>query len=66
LILLAQAMTVLAAPMLGVLLVLTANNKLLGDLKNTWWQNLFAAVGLLSIFASSGLLILTLTGVIAR
>ncbi len=66
LIILAQAMTVLVAPLLGVLLVLTANNKLLGDLKNTWWQNLFAAVGLLSIFASSGLLILTLTGVIAR
>ena len=33
LIILAQAMTVLVAPMLGVLLVMTANNKLLGDLR---------------------------------
>ena len=66
LIILAQAMTVLVAPMLGVLLVLTANNRLLGDLRNRWWQNLFAAAGLISIFATSVLLILSLTGVVAR
>ena len=66
LIILAQAMTVLVAPMLGVLLVLTANNRLLGDLRNRWWHNLFAAVGLISIFATSVLLVLSLTGVIAR
>lgn len=66
LIILAQAMTVLVAPMLGVLLVLMANNKLLGDLRNKWWHNLFAIIGLVSIFATSTLLILSLTGVIAN
>jgi Mn2+/Fe2+ NRAMP family transporter len=66
LIILAQAMTVLVAPMLGVLLVLTANNRLLGDLRNRWWHNLFAGAGLISIFATSVLLILSLMGVIAR
>lgn len=66
LIILAQAMTVLVAPMLGLLLVLTANNKLLGDLRNTRLQNIFAGIGLVSIFASSILLILTLTGVISN
>lgn len=64
LIILAQAMTVLVAPMLGVLLVLTANSKRLGDLRNRWWQNLFAAIGLISIFATSLLLILSLSGVV--
>jgi len=66
LIILAQAMTVLVAPMLGVLLVLTANNSVLGDLRNRWWHNLFAGLGLVSIFAISILLILSLTGVVAR
>ena len=59
-------MTVLVAPMLGVLLVLTANNRLLGDLRNRLCHHLFAAVGLISIFATSVLLVLSLTGVIAR
>lgn len=63
LIILAQAMTVLVAPLLGVLLVLMANNKLLGALRNKWWQNVFAIVGLLSIFSSTVLLVLSLTGV---
>ena len=50
----------------ALLLVLTANNKLLGDLRNTRLQNIFAGIGLVSIFASSILLILTLTGVISN
>ncbi|MFC7378904.1 Nramp family divalent metal transporter [Brevundimonas sp. GCM10030266] len=66
LIILAQAMTVLVAPLLGVLLVLMANNKLLGALRNKWWQNVFGGLGLISIFATSILLVLTLTGVVAR
>lgn len=66
LIILAQAMTVLVAPMLGVLLVLTANNKRLGDLRNKWWHNVFAIIGLISIFATSVLLILSLTGMISN
>lgn len=65
LIIFAQAMTVLVAPLLGVLLVMMANNKLLGTMRNKWWQNLFAAIGLVSIFATSVLLILSLTGVVA-
>lgn len=65
LIILAQALTVLVAPVLGVLLVITANNRLLGDMRNRWWHNVFAAAGLISIFALSGLLLLNLTGVIS-
>ncbi|BCH31137.1 divalent metal cation transporter MntH [Mesorhizobium sp. L-8-10] len=66
LIIFAQAMTVLVAPLLGILLVLMANNKLLGELRNTWWQNVFAIIGLVSIIASSVLLVLSLTGVVTR
>lgn len=66
LIILAQAMTVLVAPMLGVLLVLMANSSLLGTMRNKWWHNVFAGLGLVSIFALSVLLVLSLTGVVAR
>ncbi|MFV0300556.1 MAG: Nramp family divalent metal transporter [Paracoccus sp. (in: a-proteobacteria)] len=62
LIIMAQAMTVLVAPLLAVLLIVLANNRLMGPLKNHWWQNLFAVIGFLSILASSGLLIARLTG----
>ena len=65
LIIFAQAMTVLVAPLLGVLLVMTANNKLLGTMRNKWWHNVFAAIGLVSIFATSTLLVLKLAGVSA-
>jgi manganese transport protein len=52
-IIVAQALTVVVAPLLGVLLVLLANNgALMGDLRNRPWQNLGAAVGLLAILAT--------------
>lgn len=62
LIIFAQAMTVLVAPFLGAMLLVIANNRLMGDLRNTWWQNLFGAAGFLAILMSSGLLISKLTG----
>lgn len=66
LIIFAQAMTVLVAPFLGALLIIIANNRLMGDLRNRWWQNLFAAIGFLSILCLSGLLVAQLTGLVAR
>lgn len=63
LIIMAQAMTVLVAPLLAILLIVIANNRLMGQFRNRWWQNLIAVFGLMSILASSGLLIARLTGV---
>jgi manganese transport protein len=34
----------------------------MGDLRNKWWQNLFGAIGLIAIIASSIRLITTLIG----
>lgn len=53
LILVAQALTVVVAPLLGVLLVILSNKRrLMGDLRNKWWQNVLAAVGLAAIAAT--------------
>ncbi|GAB5077171.1 Nramp family divalent metal transporter [Arthrobacter sp. AD-310] len=63
LIVVAQSLTVLIAPLLGVLIVVMANRaSLMGDLRNKWWHNLFAAIGLIAIIASSIRLITTLIG----
>lgn len=63
LIVIAQSLTVLIAPLLGVLIVTMANKKaVMGDLRNKWWHNLFAAIGLIAIFALSFRLITTLIG----
>ncbi|MGX5718109.1 Nramp family divalent metal transporter [Arthrobacter sp. MAHUQ-56] len=63
LIVVAQSLTVLIAPLLGFLIVIMANKaSLMGDLRNRWWHNLFAAVGLIAIVASSIRLITTLLG----
>lgn len=63
LIVIAQSLTVLIAPLLGVLIVIMANKKsVIGDLRNKWWQNLFGALGLIAIVASSLRLITTLVG----
>ena len=60
LIIAAQALTVIVAPLLGVLLVILANNRrLMGDLRNHWWQNAAAAVGLVAILATCYQLIVT-------
>ena len=63
LIVIAQSLTVLIAPLLGVLLFVMANKAaVMGDLRNRWWHNVFAAVGLIAIIASSFRLITTLLG----
>jgi manganese transport protein len=60
LIIVAQALTVIVAPMLGVLLVILANNRrLMGDLRNRWWQNVVAGVGLVAILATCYQLVVT-------
>ena len=52
LIIAAQALTVVVAPVLAVLLVVLANRPgLMGDLRNKWWQNALAAIGLVAIAA---------------
>jgi manganese transport protein len=49
----ARAMAVLVAPLLGVLLVILANNRrLMGDMRNRAWQNIVSALGLMAIAAS--------------
>ncbi|RWR19418.1 divalent metal cation transporter [Microbacterium enclense] len=61
LIVLAQALTVLFAPILAALIILMANNrKLMGSLRNRWWQNLLGVVGLIAVFALSIRLMMSL------
>lgn len=56
----AQALTVVVAPLLGILLVILANNrKLMGDLRNRWWQNTLATIGVIAILATCYRLITT-------
>lgn len=53
LLILAQAMTVVFAPVLGVLLFVLANNRpLMGEMRNKVWQNVFGALGLIAILAT--------------
>ncbi|KJC64717.1 manganese transporter [Agreia bicolorata] len=50
----AQALTILVAPLLAALIVVMANHKsLMGALRNRWWQNLFGAIGLLAVLGLS-------------
>jgi len=61
LIVLAQSLTVLVAPLLGVLLYIMSNRKsVMGSLTNRWWINLLGGIGLVAIVASSIRLITTL------
>ena len=63
LIVIAQSLTVLIAPLLGILLFVMANRaSLMGDLRNRWWHNVLAAVGLVSIVATSIRLVTALLG----
>jgi Mn2+/Fe2+ NRAMP family transporter len=56
----AQALTVVVAPLLGILLVILANNrKLMGDLRNRWWQNTLSVIGVIAILATCYRLITT-------
>ena len=61
----AQALTVVFAPVLGVLLFVLANNRgLMGDLRNRPWQNVLAVVGLVAIVATCYRLVTVLQGLI--
>lgn len=63
LIIVAQALTVIVAPVLGILLIVLANNReLMGTMRNKWWQNVLAIAGLVAILATCVRLILGLIG----
>jgi NRAMP (natural resistance-associated macrophage protein)-like metal ion transporter len=63
LIVLAQALTVLFAPILAALIIVMSNNRaLMGPLRNTWWQNLLGVVGMLAVLALSIRLLFSLIG----
>lgn len=63
LIIIAQALTVLFAPILAALILIMANDrKLMGQLRNRWWQNAFGVLGLVSVLALSVRLIVSLVG----
>ncbi len=63
LIVVANALTVLVAPILGVLLIVLSNNKkLMGTMVNTWWQNVMVGIGLAAILATCYRLIIVLLG----
>lgn len=58
LIIVAQALTVLIAPLLALLLFIMSNNRqLMGDLRNTVFKNVIGALGFISILSLSGLLV---------
>lgn len=53
LIIAAQSLTVVVAPLLGVLMLVLGNNRqLMGELRNRWWQNALGALGLAVILAT--------------
>ena len=61
LIIIAQALTVVVAPLLGILLVILANKRrFMGNLRNRWWHNTLAAIGLIAILATCCSLITSL------
>ncbi|WP_425843658.1 Nramp family divalent metal transporter [Agrococcus sp. TSP3-2-1] len=62
LIITAQALTVLVAPLLGALLLIMSNRRFMGELRNRWWHNLFAVIGFVAIVATSVRLISSLLG----
>lgn len=63
LIMMAQALTVLVAPLLGALLIIMSNRRsLMGDLRNKWWQNVMVAIGFVAIIATSVRLVMLLVG----
>ena len=63
LIIIAQALTVLVAPFLGIILfLLTRREDVMGDLKNGPLQTMLALLGLVTIFAMSSQLVFRLLG----
>lgn len=54
LIVIAQALTVLVAPILAILIVIMSNRpSLMGVLRNKWWQNVFGVIGILAVLSLS-------------
>ncbi|WP_424467540.1 Nramp family divalent metal transporter [Pseudoclavibacter helvolus] len=54
LIVLAQALTILVAPILAALIIIMANRRsLMGEMRNKWWQNALGIIGLVSVLALS-------------
>lgn len=63
LIVVAQALTVLVAPVLAALIIVMANNRsLMAEMRNRWWQNVAGIVGLVAVLALSARLAITLLG----
>jgi Mn2+/Fe2+ NRAMP family transporter len=61
LIVIAQALTILVAPVLAALILIMANRKsLMGGMRNKWWQNLAGIIGLAAVLALSVRLLITL------
>jgi NRAMP (natural resistance-associated macrophage protein)-like metal ion transporter len=62
LIVVAQALTILVAPVLALLIIVMSNrHDLMGDLRNRWWQNVLGVAALVAVLALSVRLVLTLT-----
>ncbi|WP_282856583.1 Nramp family divalent metal transporter [Pseudoclavibacter helvolus] len=60
LIVLAQALTILVAPILAALIIIMANRRsLMGEMRNRWWQNAFGIIGLAAVLALSVRLLLS-------
>jgi manganese transport protein len=58
LIVIAQALTIIVAPLLAMLMLIMSNKEhLMGDLRNTWWQNIFGVLGFCSVLGLSALLV---------
>ncbi|PPG43239.1 Nramp family divalent metal transporter [Pseudoclavibacter sp. RFBA6] len=54
LIVLAQALTILVAPILAALIIIMANRRsLMGEMRNKWWQNALGVLGLAAVLALS-------------
>lgn len=63
LIVVAQALTIFVAPVLAALIIVMANRRsLMGEMRNTWWQNAVGAIGLIAVLALSVRLLMTLLG----
>lgn len=61
LIVIAQALTVLVAPVLAILILVMANRRrLMGSLTNTWWQNVMGVLAIGSVVLLSIRLLTTL------
>lgn len=58
LIVVAQALTIIVAPLLAMLMLIMSNKEqLMGNLRNTWWQNVFGVLGFCSVLGLSALLV---------